>query len=409
MAMHYRFDPKAQRDLPALGFGCMRLPTSPLGAIDLEATEALVTQALDAGITYFDTAYLYRGNEEALGTVVERTGIRDRMLIATKLPHHSVRTTPDLDRYLTTSLDRLRTDRADYYLIHNMVSLAQWERLCALGIEEWIAARKASGSIGSIGFSFHGSQPEFFKLVGAYDWDFCQIQYNYADANYQAGKAGLEHAAAHGVPVFIMEPLLGGKLAGDLPRAASDLFMQAEQARRGGATVPEAERTAVSVAWALRWLWDQPGVTMVLSGMNEASQIDQNAATAAKAAPNSLTPDERAMFGEVERIFRASYKVPCTGCNYCMPCPQGINIPGVFSSYNASYQISRMTGYMGYYMCAGALGENPHYASDCIECGKCARHCPQSINIPEELKRARKRLEFPGAKTAMRLASRFRL
>lgn len=407
--MHYRIDPKAQRNLPALGFGCMRFPTNALGAIDLDAAQKLVLQSLDAGITYFDTAYLYRGNEEALGTIVERTGIRDRLCIATKLPHHSVRTVEDLDRYLTASLNRLRTQRVEYYLIHNMVSLAQWQRLSALGIQNWIAARKADGTIGSLGFSFHGSQPEFFSLIDAYDWDFCQIQYNYADANYQAGRAGLEYAAQRQIPVFIMEPLLGGKLAGGLPAAASDLFMQAEKNRRQGASIPEDERTAVSVAWALRWLWDQPGVTMVLSGMNEPSQIAQNVATASDAAPNSLTPQEREMFAEVERIFRASYKVPCTGCNYCMPCPKGINIPGVFSSYNASYQIGRMTGYMGYYMCAGALGENPHYASDCVECGACARHCPQSINIPQELKQARKRLEFPGGKTIMRLASKFRV
>ena len=354
-AMQMRRAAESSLELPALGFGCMRLPGKGLGAIDLDAAERLVLQALDEGVTYFDTAYLYPGNEEALGQVMERAGIRDRMTLATKLPHHSVKAAADLDRYLDASLKRLRCDRADFYLVHNLVSTAQWERLCELGIREWAARQKAAGRIGALGFSFHGSQPEFFKLLDAYGWDFCQIQYNYADQNYQAGRAGLERAAEKGVPVIIMEPLLGGKLAGDLPRGASDLFMAAEKTRRGE-DVPDEERTAVSVAWALRWLWDQPGVTMVLSGMNAPEQLAQNAATARDALPRSLSAEEQAMFGEVERVFRASYKVPCTGCNYCMPCPQGINIPGVFSSYNASYQVDYKTGIMGYFMCAGALG-----------------------------------------------------
>ena len=320
--------PAPALELPALGFGCMRFPGKGLGAIDLDASERLVLQALDAGVTYFDTAYLYPGNEEALGQIVERNDIRDRLSIATKLPHHSVKAAPDFDRYLDASLKRLRTNRADFYLLHNMTSTAQWERLCNLGLREWAARQKAAGRIGHLGFSFHGSQPEFLKLLGAYPWDFCQIQYNYADQNYQAGREGLERAAEKGIPVIIMEPLLGGKLAGDLPRAASDLFMAAEKTRREQAglvpaDVPESARTQVAVAWALRWLWDQPGVTMVLSGMNSPEQLAQNAATARDALPGSLSPEERAMFAEVERVFCASYKVPCTGCNYCMPCPQG--------------------------------------------------------------------------------------
>ena len=415
--MQLRHSPNAPApalEVPALGFGCMRFPGKGLGTIDLDASERLVLQALDAGVTYFDTAYLYPGNEEALGQIVERNGVRDRLSIATKLPHHSVKAAPDFDRYLDASLKRLRTNRADFYLLHNMTSTAQWERLCNLGLREWAARQKAAGRIGHLGFSFHGSQPEFLRLLDAYPWDFCQIQYNYADQNYQAGRAGLERATEKGIPVIIMEPLLGGKLAGDLPRAASDLFMAAEKTRREQAglvpaDVPESARTQVAVAWALRWLWDQPGVTMVLSGMNSPEQLAQNAATARDALPGSLSPEERAMFAEVERVFRASYKVPCTGCNYCMPCPKGINIPGVFSSYNASYQVDYKTGVMGYFMCAGALGESPHYASDCVTCGKCMRHCPQGIRIPDELKRARKRLEIPGAKTVMKVAARFRV
>ncbi len=189
--MQLRHSPNAPApalELPALGFGCMRFPSKGLGAIDLDASEQLVLQALDAGVTYFDTAYLYPGNEEALGQIVERNGIRDRISIATKLPHHSVKAADDLDRYLDASLKRLRTDRTDFYLLHNMTSTAQWERLCSLGVREWAARQKEAGRIVNFGFSFHGSQPEFLKLLDAYPWDFCQIQYNYADQNYQASR-----------------------------------------------------------------------------------------------------------------------------------------------------------------------------------------------------------------------------
>ncbi|WP_206214090.1 aldo/keto reductase [Adlercreutzia sp. ZJ154] len=406
--MRYCVDTKTGNKLSALGFGCMRLPSSALGSVNVEASEKLILQALEAGINYFDTAYLYRGNEEALGAIIKRNNIRDRMFIATKLPHASVKSAADIERYFETSLKRLQTNRIDYYLIHNVVNLEQWQRLCALGIEEWITKRKSDGSINAIGFSFHGPQHEFASLLDAYNWDFCQIQYNYADENYQAGRSGLEEAYSRGIPVFIMEPLLGGKLADGLPKAASDLFLEAETAHSGVA-VKDSSRVDVSVAWALRWLWNQSGVTMVLSGMNSAEQIANNVRVAKESTPNMLTETELATFRSVEKIFRESYRIPCTGCNYCMPCPKDINIPGCFASYNTSYVADRISGTIGYFMCAGALGYNPHYASDCIECGQCAKHCPQGIAIPNELKKVRRRLQIPGAKPIMSLVSKMRM
>jgi len=387
--MQYRVDPKSGNELSALGLGCMRLPMR-LGAIDQEAVEALVASAVEQGVNYFDTAYLYPGSEEALGAALAKLGVRERVYVATKLPHGKVRSAADLDRFFSTSLERLQTGYVDYYLVHNVTSLAQWERLVALGVEDWVAARRADGSIRRIGFSFHGTLPEFRKLLDAFSWDFVQIQYNYVNENYQAGREGLQLAASRGLPVVIMEPLLGGKLATGLPKAARRVFEQADP----GAT---------PASWALRWLWDQPQVTVVLSGMNAAAQLDDNCATAARSLPGCLTAQEHAAVDAVREEFRRTYRVPCTGCNYCMPCPKGINIPASFAAYNESFSMGLVTGVMHYAISAGGGGEQLHLASDCVGCGACVRKCPQGIDVPAELKAVRRRLEPPGFSAAARL------
>lgn len=378
--MQYRSDNKSKNELSVLGFGCMRFPSSIPGAIDEKATEALILQALSEGVNYFDTAYIYPNSESVLGSIIERNNIRNRMFIATKLPHQSCKKPEDFDWYFNTQLQRLRTDYIDYYLIHNITSLAEWQRLIPLGIEEWIAAQKHAGTIGQIGFSFHGSQAEFEPLLNAYDWDFCQIQYNYMNENYQAGRAGLQRAAKRGLPVIIMEPLLGGKLARGLPRKANDLFKAADD--------------SLSAAdWALRWLWDQPEVTVVLSGMNAQEQLSQNAALASRVQAGSMSKEERKVIEQVVEVFNESYKVPCNGCNYCLPCPKGINIPAAFAAYNASYVFGWYQGVKAHTLSAGSTSEKPHYLASCTECGACAKKCPQHIAIPQELKKARKRVE----------------
>ena len=229
-AVQYRVDPKSGNRISALGLGCMRFPGAP-GRPDAKTADAIISRAVEQGINYLDTAYLYPGNEACVGASLERLGLRDRVLLATKLPHASCKCAEDFDRFFDEQLRRLRTDHIDYYLMHNITSPAQWERVVALGIEDWIACQKAAGRIRQIGFSYHGSAVDFLTMLDAYDWDFCQIQYNYAGERYQAGTAGLMAAAERGLAVFVMEPLLGGRLAGKLPPRARAVLDSARDPR----------------------------------------------------------------------------------------------------------------------------------------------------------------------------------
>lgn len=386
-AVQYRVDPKSGNRISALGLGCMRFPGAP-GHPDAKTTDAIISRAVEQGINYLDTAYLYPGNEVCVGASLERLGLRDRVLLATKLPHASCKCAEDFDRFFDEQLHRLRTDHIDYYLMHNITSPAQWERVVALGIEDWIAHQKAAGRIRQIGFSYHGSAADFLTMLDAYDWDFCQIQYNYAGERYQAGTAGLMAAAERGLAVFVMEPLLGGRLAGKLPPRARAVL--------DGARDPHLRTPAV---WGLSWVWNHPQVTMLLSGMTDTAQVDENAALADRALPNSMTTEQLDTIARVLAEFEKSNRVPCTGCGYCMPCPKGINIPGCFAAYNASYAHSWFTGLSQYFTASAVRTSEPKLVSNCVKCGKCARHCPQHIDIPERLDDARRRFQ-PGPVTA---------
>lgn len=399
--MEYRIDERTGNELSILGFGCMRFPTTRPGKIDLLRTELLILEAIASGINYFDTAYLYPGSEEALGTILDQNGLRNRVNIATKLPHTNCKSLEDIERCFQRSCARLKTDYLDYYLIHNVSTLEQWTRLVDLGIEAWIAEKKRTGAIKQIGFSFHGSTPEFMKLIDAYDWDFCQIQYNYANEHYQAGRDGLHYAASKGLPVIIMEPLLGGRLVDRLPERAKEVIEQSAPS--------DMSETQAAVSLALRWLWDQPEVTVVLSGMSTEEQLLDNIAIADDATPGCLTEAEQATLDRVLALFKESFRAPCTGCNYCMPCPKGINIPSLFNAYNTSYSVNWLTGAKNYFMSVGALGTDAHYTSDCVECGACVRKCPQQIAIPKELKNVRRRLQPPATKAIMQVVSKMRL
>jgi predicted aldo/keto reductase-like oxidoreductase len=254
-----------------------------------------------------------------------------------------------------------------------------WNRVVSLGIEKWIAEKKESGQIRQIGFSFHGSQAEFIKLLDAYPWEFCQIQYNYMNENYQAGLKGLRKAHEMGLPVIIMEPLLGGKLANGVPK-------------RGVSLMREVNPDLTPAAWALKWLWNQPEVTVILSGMNAPEQLADNIRTAEKATAGAMTDAELSVIEKVKGIFEESYKIPCTGCNYCMPCPHRVNIPACFSAYNATYANGYITGMTQYMTSTNVMHARDGMAT-CKKCGACEKKCPQHIKIPDELVKVKKRME----------------
>ena len=389
--MQYRIDPKSGNKLSALGFGCMRFPRGI--NIDLAKSEKLVVEAVEQGINYFDTAYVYGGSEDTLGKIINKNILRSKIYLATKLPHGKCKTYEDFDRIFNEQLGRLHTDYIDYYLIHNISDSAAWERVVALGIEKWIADKKTSGAVRQIGFSFHGPQAEFMKTLNAYDWEFCQIQYNYMNENYQAGRKGLKAAHAKGLPVIIMEPLLGGKLANGVPKK--------------GVSFMQEVNSETPAAWGLKWLWNQPEVTVVLSGMNAPEQLADNLKSAETSTVDSMTDKEQAVIQKVRTIFEESYKVPCTGCNYCMPCPANVNIPGCFAAYNASYANGFITGMTQYLTSTNALHKlSSGSSANCKKCGLCEKKCPQNIKISEELVMVKKKMEPFWFGPVIKIASR---
>ena len=374
--MQYRND-KYGNKLSVLGFGCIRFSRKGNG-IDTDKAEKELMAAYEAGVNYFDTAYIYPGSEAALGEILERNGIREKVNIATKIPQFMVRNREGLDKYFDEQLSRLRTTYIDYYLMHHVTDVAMWEKLKAVGVLDWIRAKKESGAIRNIGFSYHGNTENFLKVLGDYDWDFCQVQYNYLDEVSQAGVKGVKAAAERGIPVVIMEPLRGGKLVNMLPKGA----LEAMKASGRGWTPAE---------WGLRWLYDQPEVTVVLSGMNSVEMVEENCRTASEALAGHLTEEDRAVLEVVKKNIREKEKVGCTGCRYCMPCPKGVDIPGIFRCYNAMFTESKSLGRFQFAQTVG-LTKQPAFATQCVQCGKCEQHCPQNIPIRQKLKEADKAL-----------------
>ncbi len=372
--MLYRKFGKTNEKVSILGFGCMRLPLLPGGdssKIDEELATKLVRYAIDEGVNYIDTAYPYHGvgmgsagqSEPFVGRAL-RDGYRQKVKIATKLPSWLIHAPEDMDKYLNEQLARLQTDSIDFYLVHSL-NATLWKNVKEAGVISFLDRAIRDGRIKYAGFSFHEKHEHFNEIVDAYDWSFCQIQYNYMDEVYQAGKKGLLYAAKKGLGVTIMEPLRGGKLVSNLPLAVQGVFEQAE-----------IKRTPAE--WALRWVWDHPEVSVVLSGMNCMEQVVENIKVASTAADSSLTVSEKQVIEQTKSIFQQRTKVNCTACGYCMPCPTGVNIPGCFSLYNNFYMFGREEFY-------GML-QPQQRASNCIECGLCETHCPQSIPIRQELK-----------------------
>lgn len=373
--MQYRKD-RYGNPISVLGYGCMRF-TQAAGKIDIAKTEKEILEAFHGGVNYFDTAYIYPGSEAALGEILARNGIREQVNIATKLPHYLLKKPEDLDRCFSEELRRLKTDHVDYYLMHMLTDTKTWQRLEGLGIVQWLAEKKASGQIRQVGFSYHGNSDMFCKLLDIYDWDFCQIQYNYLDENSQAGATGLHRAAEKGLPVIIMEPLRGGRLTNTLPASAKKII---------------AHTSLTPAQFAFRWLWDQKEVTCVLSGMNSLDMVRENLATAQVTNPGSLTPEDRRVYTKVVAAINENMKVGCTGCRYCMPCPKGVDIPGTFAAYNRMASDGYWKALTEYFMITGVRKDYTG-PGNCIGCGKCEQHCPQHLPIRQELKNARKALE----------------
>ena len=377
--MQYRTNKKGE-ELSILGLGCMRFP-SRAGLVDYKKTKKMIDYAIENGINYFDTAYVYHAgqSESIVGRALKEH--REKVNIATKLPPYLVKKPEDIERIFTTQLARLQTHYIDYYLMHALKDLSNWEKLVQNGILKFIKDRKNSGAIRNIGFSFHGTQEEFIKIIDAYDWDFCQIQYNYLDEGTQAGTFGLEYANKKGIPVMIMEPLLGGRLARKQTPDIEELFERAREKRS-------------NAEWGLRWVWDHPEATVVLSGMSSMEQLSENI-NIADAKANSFSSDEKEMFEKIIAINKAKHKIPCTGCHYCMPCPQNVDIPGNFYDMN-NLDIDGFSGkfkHIGFK--SGVMGGIATGANKCVKCGKCVPHCPQNIDIPAELETVKKKLEGP--------------
>ena len=370
--MQYRKD-RNGNELSMLGFGCMRF-TRKGGGIDIDKAEKELLAAYHAGVNYFDTAYIYSGSEAAVGEIFERNHMREKVNLATKLPQYLIGSRAAVDRYFEEELSRLRTDYIDYYLMHMLTDVAMWEKLKKVGILEWIQDKKRSGAIRNIGFSYHGDTDNFLKILDDYDWDFCQIQYNYLDEVAQAGKVGLQAAAAKGIAVMIMEPLRGGKLVNMLPEAAKK-------------AMAESDRGWGPAEWGLRWLYNQPEVTVVLSGMNSLEMVEANCRVAGEAQIGAMTPADLETIEKVKRAIREKERVGCTGCRYCMPCPKGVDIPGIFRCWNTMYTESKSGGRRQFIQTVG-LTRQPAFATQCIRCGKCEQHCPQRIPIREKLQEA---------------------
>lgn len=380
--MQYRIIPKTGDEISAIGYGCMRFPTK-LGRIDEKKAEEQIRFAIDQGINYFDTAYPYHGgqSESFLGKIFSDKSLREKVKIATKLPPWAVKTRENMEKILEDQLKKLQIDSIDYYLVHGIMSLEDWERLKGIGVLEFLDDAKEKGFIKHVGFSFHSDIKTFKRIVDDYDWAMCQIQYNYLDETNQAGTEGLKYAAERDIAVIVMEPLRGGNLAGKMPKEAQKVWDNSDTKRS-------------AAEWALRWIWNKTEVTSVLSGMNVDEHIKENIETAKSATPFHLQENEIEQIEKVRDIFTSLTKVPCTACAYCMPCPVGVNIPLCFEKYNSKSYFGGMESKIFYLMqTGGVMGDKTSKASQCVECGKCEEHCPQHIEIIKELKNVTKELE----------------
>lgn len=365
--LHRRFG-KVKWDASSLGFGAMRLPLVGNDAAHIDEPQAIqmIRYAVDQGVNYIDTAYVYhRGNSEIVVGKALQKGYRDKVKIATKLPSWQIQSQSDLDKYFNEQLSRLQTGHIDFYLLHAL-NKELWDKFTALNVLNWLEKKVDQGKIDYFGFSFHDEYPIFKKIIDDYDnWTFCQIQYNYVDDDFQAGTKGLEYAASKGLAVVIMEPIAGGKLTLTPPKAITDLWKTAE-----------VEWSPAE--WALRWVWNRPEVSVVLSGMSTMTQVVENIATANQAKVGNLSPAQLDLIGKIRQKYKELGFTQCTGCRYCMPCPEGVNIPEIISNLNQYYINDRSEEIKNKYW-EHITPESQ--AKRCVRCGKCETLCPQNVAI----------------------------
>jgi predicted aldo/keto reductase-like oxidoreductase len=369
-------------DVSILGFGCMRLPTlGRYDQIDGEKATSLLDYALEQGVNYLDTAYPYHGlsnsqggdSEVFLGEYLADGGRQDEVYLATKLPTWLLEEPEDMDNFLDEQLKRLQRDQIDFYLLHSLKE-KQWFHLEDLGVLEFLDSALADGRIKYTGFSSHDETAFFKEVVDAYEWDMCQIQYNYLDEDIQAGREGLEYAAEKGLGMVIMEPLKGGVLANHVPQEVQKIWDRASKCRK-------------PAEWALRFLWDRPEISVVLSGMNTMEQLMENLMAAEDGLPNSLSEEEREIMGQVKSVYGEKIKVHCSACGYCMPCPSGINIPNCLSYLNQAAMLNDISNVQAQYY---FMLKDTERASNCLECGLCEELCTQKLPIREVLKEVKK-------------------
>jgi len=366
--LNYRWFGGLDWEVSALGFGAMRLPYLDGDTSKIDEPEAIrmIRYAIDHGVNYVDTAYGYHGrNSERLVGKALKDGYRERVRLATKMPTWLVERREDFDRFLEEQLGKLQTDRIDFYLLHGL-GKQRWPTLVELDVFSWAEEKIAEGEIGYLGFSFHDELTVFKEIIDAYDgWTFCQIQYNYMDTEYQAGTEGLRYAAEKGLAVVIMEPIKGGKLAVTPPKAVQGIWAEAEKERS-------------PAEWALQWVWNHSEVSVVLSGMSEMWHVEENVEYAGSSGPNTLAPEELALYDRVKEAYNNLGFVGCTACNYCMPCPQGVAIPDILGLYNEYYLSGQSDEVKERYW--ERITPETH-SENCVACAQCEEQCPQQLPI----------------------------
>lgn len=389
--MQIRIIKKNGDEISALGFGAMRLPTKN-GRIDKERAKKQIYYAIDNGLNFIDTAFPYHGgsSESFLGEILTDE-YRKKVKLCTKMPSWSVKKYEDMEKYLQIQLEKLQTDCIDYYLIHSL-GKGSFEKLKEIGVLEFLDDAKAKGKIKYAGFSFHDNSEAFKGIADVYDWDACLIQYNYLDEKNQAGTEGVKYAASKGMAVFIMEPLKGGLLAGEVPEKVKEIWQKSDFKRS-------------PAEWALKWVLNHKEVTCVVSGMNDEEHIKENIRVANETLPNSLTNEELKLYEDVKDVYKNLMKIDCGGCGYCMPCPVGVDIPECFGLYNHKYMFNSGRASFTYLTrFGGVFSGNKSHADLCINCGKCVKACPQNLNIPELLGDVSKELGGKGFNYKVKIA-----